>query len=401
MVIKTVNPPIDDYEKSFLSNPYSIGATTIQVKNSDRFAINDRIMLGEGGLEATEVVTVTAVNVDEQTLNIGPTFFSHNADDPVYKLRYDQIRIYRSTDGGNTYSLLATAPLDVDNSDLTTKYDDTTGTSAYSYKTTAFNSISTLESDYSGVIQGTGFRRNQVGYLIDEILREVGDMQQQHVSRTEVLGYLNDVNDDLMLNTSKPYDFLRARIALGRTAGQNWLDFPVDDNGDQVMWKFDRMDYNYQDPTTTPLTNITYTVRVIPEEEFRNRYQDNTIDATTEDDKIKEITMDTALERFRFAPPSATDADNVFYLYYWAFFIRINTEDQEIQTPNSKIYKLYVKWRYYDKRAASELSYKTLVTDFQQQYAREIANYTKVNRKDKGTPRGFRPASKQTNEYRR
>lgn len=403
MIISTLNPSTDSLEKSYLANPYSVGVTSIQVKNSDRFAINDRIMIGEMGLEATEVVTVSAVNVDEQTLTIGTTFFAHAADDPVYRLRFDQVKIYRSTTGINgTYTpAIATVNLDVDNADLTTKYDDTTGTSVYYYKTSVYHSISTLESSLTDPIQGGGYRRNQVGYIIDEILREVGDENEQHVSRLEMLGYFNDVNDDLLLNVSRPYDFLRARTTLTRTAGLNYVNFPTDANGDQTMWKFDRMDYNFQDPTTNPVTNITYTLRVLPEEEFRNTYQDNTADVTTEDDKIMVVSLDTAMQRFRYAPPALTTMGSAFYLYYWAYFTRISTEGQEIQTPTAKIYKLYAKWRYYDKRAAAELSYKTLVQDFQAQYTREINNYTKVNRRDKGTPRGFRPASDTFDVYRR
>lgn len=402
MVITTLNPSTDALEKSYLANPYSVGINSIQVKNSDRFALNDRIMIGEMGLEATEVVTVTAVNADQQTLTIGTTLFSHAADDPVYRLRFDQVRIYRSITGlSGNYSVLATVNLDVDNADLSTIYDDTSGTSAYYYKTSVYNSVSAVESSLTDPIQGSGYRRNQVGYIIDEILREVGDENEQHVSRLEILGYFNDVNDDLLLNVSRPYDFLRARQTLDRTIGVNYINFPVDTNGDETMWKFDRMDYNYQDSTTSPVTNITYTLRVIPEEEFRNTYQNNTLDVTTEDDKTQVMTLDTAMNRFRFSPPFATTFPAAFYLYYWKFFTRISTEGQEIETPTAKIYKLYVKWRYYDKRAAAELSYKTLVGDFQQQYQREITNYSKVNRRDQGTPRGFRPASDTFNVYRR
>lgn len=402
MIITTLNPSTDALEKSYLANPYSVGTTSIQVKNSDRFALNDRIMIGEMGLEATEVVTVSAVNADQQTITIGTTLFSHSADDPVYKLRFDQVKIYRSTTGLNgTYSVLSTVNLDVDNADLTTKYDDTSGSSTYYYKTSVYNSVSAVESSLTDPIQGSGYRRTQFGYLIDEILREVNDPQEQHVSRLEMLGYFNDVNDDLLLNVSRPYDFLRARQVLTRTAGTNYLAFPVDSNGDETMWKFDRMDYNFQDPTTTPVTNITYTLRVLPEEEFRNTYQDNTIDTTTEDDKTQVMCLDTAVNLFRFAPPATTTMASAYYLYYWSYFTRISTEGQEIQTPTAKVYKLYAKYCYYNKRSGAELSYKTQAQGYNQEYLREIANYTKVNRRDKGTPRGFRPASNTVRDYRR
>lgn len=402
MVITTLNPNTDDLEKSYLANPYSVGINSIQVKNSDRFAVNQRIIVGEMGLEATEVVTVSGINADQQTLTISTTLFSHEADAPVYVLRYDQVKIYRSITGINgSYLNIATVNLDVDNADLSTLYDDTAGLSSYYYKTSVYNSLSTIESSLTDAIQGSGYRRNQVGYAIDEILREVNDENEQHVTRTEVLGYFNDVNDDLITNVSRPYDFLRDRLTLDRTTGVNYIDFPVDTNGDQVMWKFDRMDYNFQDPTTSPVTNITYTIKVLAEEEFRNTYQNNTIDVTTESDKPQAMCLDTAVDRFRFAPAFATTASGPFYLYYWAYLTRISTEGQEVQTPTAKIYKLYCKWRYYEKRAGAETSYKTQASGFQNEYYREINNYSKVNRKDKGTPRGFRPASHTVRDYRR
>lgn len=401
MLINTLNPNTDDYEKSYLANPYSAGVTSVVIKNADRFAANYRIMIGEMGLEATEIVTVSAVAADNQTLTIGATLYAHEADAPVYVLRFDQVKIYRATSLTGSYTILATVALDVDNADLATIYDDTTGVSTYYYKTSLYHSISTLESAQGDAISGGGYRRNQVGYIIDELLQEVNDQAEQHITRSEILGYFNDVNDDLTTNVARPYDFLRARSALTRTAAATTLNFPVDSNGDQTMWKFDRMDYNFIDSTTTPTTDITYTIPIIGEEEFRNRYQDNTISTTTESDKIVEMCLDTALQRFRYAPPSTTTLSNVFYLYYWAYFTRLSTEGQEIQTPTAKIYKLYTKMRYYEKRATSDPGMRASTQAYQQEYNQEKANYTKINRRDAGTPRGFRLASDDFTDYRR
>jgi hypothetical protein len=39
MIISTLNPSTDDYEKAYLANPYtSSGVTSIEVKNNNRFA---------------------------------------------------------------------------------------------------------------------------------------------------------------------------------------------------------------------------------------------------------------------------------------------------------------------------------------------------------------------------
>jgi len=400
MILTLLNPETADLEKSYLNASYSAGINSIMVKNSDRFAADDRIMIGEMGQEKTEVVTVSAVASDGQTLTIGATEFSHEADTPVYKLRFDQARFYRSTTTSTgTYTLLATVNLDVDNANLSTLYDDDQGQTTYYYKMTVYHSISTLESAFSDPIGGAGWRRDQVGNIIDEILQEVSDTNEQHITRNELLGYFNDVNDDLQGSAARPFDFLRTRTALTRTAGTNYIDFPVDSNGRETMWKFDRMDYNYTDSTTD--TDMTYTLHVVPEEKFRNTYQDNTISTTSEDDAIQVISLDTAMNRFRFAPRALTTAANAFYLYYWKYFTQIDSEGDIIETPTAKIYKLYCKAMYYTKRSTVEFSHANTADRFMQQYEMEKRKLQMANRRDVGTPRSFTQEDSITKSFRR
>lgn len=403
MILTLLNPETTDLEKSYLSTAYSVGAVTILVKNNDRFVANDRIMIGEMGQEKTEVVTVSNVSADGNTMTIGATVFSHEAEAPVYKLRFDQARFYRSTTTSDgVYSLLTTVNLDVDNANLSTLYDDTTGLATYYYKMTVYHSISTLESAYSDPIGGSGWQRYQVGNIIDEILQEVSDINEQNVTRSELLGYFNDVNDDLQNRVSRPYDFLRTRSNLTRTAATNYINFPVDSNGRETMWKFDRMDYNFLDNSVTPAVNTTTTITVIPETEFRNYFSDNTISSTTETDATPyRMCLDTAVNRFRFSAPFSTTSSTAFYLYYWKYFNVINSEGDVIETPTAKIYKLYCKSMYYMKRSAVDFYYGGIADKLQQQYDREAGRLVMANRKDATTPRSFRPADSTVKSFRR
>lgn len=404
MLIPVYNPETIDYEKSYLADDYSAGVDTINTKNNDRFAANDRIMIGEMGQEKTEVVTVSAVNSTNDTgLTIGLTQFPHSADDPITVLQFDQVKFYRSTTGSTgTYSVLATVSLDVDNETLQTVYDDTSGLSTYYYKVSFYHSVDAIESALSDPIPGSGWLRDQVGHILDEVLQEVSDLQEQHVTRGELIGYFNDVNDDLTTNVSKPYTFLHTRSALTRTANRNYLDFPTDSNGRQTMWKFDRMDYNFTDTDTDPDTDNTNTITVLPMDEFRNRYPDNTISATTVTDaKPNHMTLDTSINRFRFSHPAETTASNVFYLHYWKFFTAIDSEGDQIETPTPKIYKLYIKGMYYRKRAVTEPSYNAIADRWMADYIIEKNKYKPVDRKDAGTPRGFRPRNSTYKGYRR
>lgn len=402
MRIPVFNPDVTHYEKSYLANPYSVGVTSIVVKNANRFAANQRVMIGEMGTENAEIVTVSAVNADNMTLTIGATLYAHSSDEPVTVMVFDQVRYYRSTDGGTNYSIITTVDMDVDNADLETLYDDVSGLTSYYYKFTFYHSISTLESGDSDVIKGSGWRRRQAGYIIDEFLQEVSDPQELHVTRGELLGWFGDVNDDLTTNVSKPYSFLHTRTTLTRTANRNYIDFPTDANGDQTMWKFDRMDYNFTDTATDPDTDNTSTIKVFPQDEFRNLYTDNTITATSvSDGKPAAMTLDTSVNRFRFSHPATTTAANAFYLHYWQFFPVIDSEGDVIITPTGKIYKLYFKGMYYRKRGIDVPSFNAVADRYFADYQVEKTKYKGVDRKDKGTPRGFRPLGRGVRGFRR
>lgn len=402
MLIPVFNPETDDLERSFLANNYSASTTAISVKNSDRFAPNDRIMIGEMGQEKTEVVTVSSVNVNGTDIVIGPTVFGHSADDPVYKLRFDAVRYYRSNTLTGTYSLISQQPLDVDNEDLETKYDDVTGLATQYYYFTFYHTISTLESANSDIIAATGWRRKQVGNIIDEVLKEVGDTQELHITRGELLGFFNDVNDDITMDNTKPPACLKTRMNLARTAGRNYITYPVDVNDDPIMWKFYGMDYTYLDSTTNPTTNRTRTLKVLGLEDFRNRYSDNTIGATTErDTQPAFMALDDFADRFLFSHPALTSQNDVFTLHFWKFFDVIESEGDVIELPTPKIYKLYLKSQYYQKRAATESSYQTIADRRSADYLVEKNKIKSHNRKDKGSPRTFHSRTRTTRRYRR
>lgn len=403
MLIPVFNPEIADLEKSYLANNYNSGILSITLKNTDRFVVNDRIMIGEQGQEKTEVVTVTSVDPNSTDLGVSATRFGHSADEPVYKLRFDSVKFYRSTTGvAGVYSNISTQPLDVDNEDLETKYDDTSGLASYFYYFTFYHSLNAIESANSDIIAGTGWRREQVGNIIDEVLKEVSDPNEQHITRSEILGYFNDVNDDIQLDNTKPPEFLKTRLALSRTANRNYIDYPVDSYGKQLMWKFDHMDYNYVDSTTTPATNETKTIPKLDPDDFRNRYTDNTIDSTTVSDKQPAfMTLDNSVNRFRFSHAAATSLGNVFYLHYWKYFNVIDSEGDIIETPTPKIYKLYIKAMYYSKRSVADLTLNANAQQWLNAYQIEKSKYKSHNRKDKGSTRSFRPRTSTNRTYRK
>lgn len=385
MIITGFNPTTDDLEKSYLTSAIDVGTTSLTVKNNDRFAANDRILIGEMGQEKSEVVTVSSVSGDTVVVT-GATVFPHSIDDAVYKLLFDQIKFYRSTTGvDGTYSILTTQEMDVDNENLTTIYNDTSGLSTYYYKVSYYHSVAALESSLSDPIPGTGYDRGTAGKVLDEILSEFGDDASNSVSRDELISWMNEVNDDLHTRTQRPYTFLHTRESFDRTANGETLAFPVDSDGNQKMWKFDFMEYTFDDGTT----DSTYLVEAIPLEEFKTRYKDNTIDSTTVDDTLKVVALDTSTNQFLYYPPSESAGTDVFTVYYWKYLTELTGDADVLETPGTKIYKDYLRCKYYRKIGKREDSYRRLSQDYMLDYEREVVKLQRLNRKDSGTPRGF------------
>lgn len=381
MIITGYNPDIEDLELSYLSSSVSAsaGSAVLVVKNNDRFAVNDRIMVGQQAREKTEVTTVTSVSVGTGVTTNGLNF-PHSADDPVYKLRFDTVKFYRSTTGSSgAYSLVSSQPLDVDNANGTTVYDDTTGLATYYYKVSYYNSITTVESSLSDPVLGSGYTRNSVGFMIDEILRDVGDLDAQYVSRTEVISWFNAVNDDLLTRSKRPFRFLHTRTALSRTANATTLSFPTD------MWKFDRMDYVYTD---TAGNISTYPVRAKRLADFRYNYGDSS--GGTANDELQFISLDDAVDAFRLWPRSLTTSPNVFYVYYYKLPNTLDSEGDVFETDTPAVYKLYALHRFYLKKSAADPIQLNFANTWAQKYESEVAKLKRGENKDAGTPGGFR-----------
>jgi len=397
MVISTFNPDTSDLEKTFLAQSYNSGVTSITVSNNQLISNNNRIQLGEAGMSTTEIVTAGTPAADGITVPVGATLFSHNADDPVYILQFDQVQFYRSTTGvSGVYTLVATVNLDVTNEGLETSYNDLTSQAGYYYQTAMYNSVTTVTSAYSDPLPAvTGWARNQVGYLVDQIYTEITDLTEDLLSRDEMIGYFNEVNDDLMMGVVRPYNFLRTRIVLPRVAGANSIAYPSN------FWKFDHMDYNFVNNTTSPVTNNTYTVEVVDLTYFRNRHITNENDVTTQDDTVQELCINETMQEFDYYPFSATSSPAVWYLYYWQTFTPLVSEANIIQTPTPRIYKLYAEYKYYLKRSATNPNYMQLSTNYYQQYTMEKMHIKQQDRIDAGTPRRFENEGWVRKSYRR
>lgn len=380
MLLTAYNPSTENLEKSYLSNSYAVGVTSIVVRNNNGFNNDDRIMIGEMGSEKTEVVTVTAVNADKVTVSVGATRFPHSTDDPVYVLRYDQVKFYRATTSGGSYSLVSggTVDLDVDNNENVTRFDDTSGLASYFYKVSFYNSESTLESSLSDAYPGTGYTRHQVGAILNEFLAEVGDLDQQYMSVVQGLGVMNECNDDLTTQSRRPYRFLRTSTTATLTQDNERIALPTD------MIAIDRIKYNYDFGITDRSDNID----IVDIEELEYVKYDN--NATT-DDELKFLAIDESTNELVLYPTPATTQTNKIRIYYWKKFTDLDSLGDTIELPTPRAYKLFLSARYYRMRGLHDASFLPLSDRYANDYSSEVVKLQRMNRIDRGSPIGMKP----------
>lgn len=189
MRIRAINPDVSRSPKSFLSTAVVATGTTLTVKNSSPFATNDYVQVGEIGNERTEIVLASAVP-DNTSLTVGALKFPHGVDTPIYQLRYNRVRFYRSTNDGVTYSLLATVDIQPDS--LVTIYNDPNPGAAYYYKVSYYNSTTTTESDKSAGLIATGYTTYSLKKIEDQVLVLYPDREERFIKREDIKDWINE-----------------------------------------------------------------------------------------------------------------------------------------------------------------------------------------------------------------
>lgn len=378
------NPPTDNLEKTYLSAAYPVGTSSFVTKNSNMLVANDRIMVGAMGREKTEILTIQSVNADGITVvTTTSSKFAHSADDPVYQLKYDTVRFYRSTTGINgSYSILVSVPVDVDNATLETYYNDNTGLAGYFYEVSYYHSIAAIESALSDPMPGSGYARNQMGTVISELLEEAGDLDLEFTSIPQLLAWANECNDDLSSQSRRPYRFLRKNPywQLSTTSGNNRISLPTD----MTFLDFVKYMYTFGGGTSNPeidiidLTEMNYVL---------SRNQFNVLN----DDQLQYIAIDPASLELVLYPTPLTSQTNILTIYGWTSFNEIKSLSSVFQTPNSRIYKLFLLSRYWRRRSIKNAKYQALASAYNQEYNAETVKLQRANKIDKGTPMGMKP----------
>lgn len=382
MIISAYNPDTSQLEKTYLSQYASEGSSSLSVKNTDRFATTKRIMIGRQGDERTEILTSGTVTAPGTIAVASNTQFAHNADDPVYLLQYDKVRFYRASSKNGSYSLITTVDIDVDNEDKITRYDDTAGVATDYYKVKYYNSLSTTESDFSDPIKAQGFDAKTIGKVINETVSQVHDRDFSVLTMEDYLNIAQEVNDDLVTQSFKPYGFLKKSVTLDTTADQNYIDLTTDVPD---YWKFDYLVYSW---TIGGVTRQYQIDMPLSPEAFLRKYDNNNILAN---DELIDIAIDETNNKILLGPAPRTSRTGVIELHYYKTFDTIDSPGDIVETPNTLIYKYKFRAEYYTAKAEGDRQWFTLADKYESKYGNEVVKMQRTNRKDVGTPRSMAP----------
>lgn len=207
MRIPIVNPTTFLKEKTWLTSKYTSGSS-LSVINSTGFSDNDIILVGEPGQERSETTDLTASPPDVFTLTIAALNFDHQKDSPVYNVAYDQAEVFRSTDGGSTYSSLGLISLTYDK--RVTIYKDVNGDPAYYYKVRLKNSASGTVTSFSDPQPGSAWPRNAVGRMIRNVRRGLKDLKTKNFEDWEIMEELKNAADDVLSEIPQAYWTLKS-----------------------------------------------------------------------------------------------------------------------------------------------------------------------------------------------
>ena len=385
MIVSAFNPETTDLEKTYLSSFGNTSDTILNVKNNDKFAVNDYVLVGEMGGEKSEIRKISAVNANKKAITVDALLFDHNSDTTIYRLEFNKIRFYRRTSQTGTPTLQSTLDIDVDNADNLTRWDDAGSLVTYWYQTSWYNSDTDDESELSDPIQATGYERKTIGSVVDGVVRRVRDVDYSVLSFEEYIDIAQEVGDDLITQAMKPYVFLKKTITLDATEGQNYIDLvaAAADAG-FIFWKYDYVEVN----TLTGGDTRFRRFEPLSFEDFQNRYNNSPV---VTGDKITDIAFDDETKRLYIYPTPQEDLTGVIVLHFYKYFTQLKSAGDFIETPNPTIYRYKMMAEYYSAKSEVDKQWIVLAEKYETKYGNEIVKMQRANRIDIGTPRSFRP----------
>lgn len=215
--------------KSNLKLGASIGNSTIDVYNSNHFAVDKVLCVGEFGSKGSELVlTSPSVAPSGNTVTLASALTkNHHKDSTVIILAYDKIEFLHAETVSGAKTQLSIAK-NIDPSSEETLYEDSTYNTGY-YFTRYYNSLTDTYSDYSDPVPSTGHPINTVGYAIDTAMKELNKSFSTILTYEMLISFTNQMLNLVRGKMKKWSNYQEFGYELGTlTRGANVFALPSD-----------------------------------------------------------------------------------------------------------------------------------------------------------------------------
>lgn len=178
------NDLILDADYSYLNNNFASAQNSITVDSITSFAINQILLIGDLGAEDAEIILThgsTAPSGNTVTL-LTSTTKAHGRGTKVSIIKWNQYELSHATTSTGSKTTLNTTIgsgiISIDPEKSSTLYYDAEYSSG-GYFTRKKNSISSVFSDFSDYISYTGYSYNQIGYIKNTAIAQLGEKKDE------------------------------------------------------------------------------------------------------------------------------------------------------------------------------------------------------------------------------
>jgi len=232
----TIPNQLDIRTKTFSSNLYLTGATTIPVENASDFTSGANILLLLGNLTNENAEIVTSTSHTTTAFTTSATIQNHSRGEIIQEILWDKIQIFKSSTIDGTYTQLG-SDISIAVTQMNTITFDTIGLASDYYKVRWKNSETTLTSDFSNPISVLAYPLTSPGYMFKSIKLLFGIQDNDKQINTEFL--LAALNDARTFMATKLYGIRqdwqqKFNHPIKVLAGSNYINLPDDIDFDKT-----------------------------------------------------------------------------------------------------------------------------------------------------------------------
>ncbi len=185
---------------SYLSNNFLKGVSEVTVMNSDGFAVDDFVMLGEFGSETSEIMEIKTITNATQTIEFETnTKWSHAESTKITVIKYNQVGFFYTPTAIFSADDMIGTWVDVQPDSLHTVQYDTVNSPDYSNPTAGgfgwfvfYNTTTGEKTQYSNPIPYAGFAENTVKAILDNFFSILNNKELKLIDNQRAISWMNE-----------------------------------------------------------------------------------------------------------------------------------------------------------------------------------------------------------------